>query len=146
MNKLILLTTAAMITFGACAQKMKEKDVPEVVSSTFEKEYPGRTNVKWEKKGSDYRAKYKDNGEDISALYDKNGKLIELEHKIAWTNAPTAAKTYMDKNAPGKTVTEAYMVTDKDGNVLYNAVIEETEYVFDSDGEYKSKKSKKIRQ
>jgi outer membrane lipoprotein-sorting protein len=145
MKKMFLCTASLTITLSACAQKMNEKDVPQTVKNSFNNDFPGKTNVKWETTGSDYEAKYKNSSEDIMAKYDKNGNAIEREEKVQFAVLPENAKTYCNNNLPGKTVAESYKVTDKNGNVLYDAVVEETEYVFDSDGNYKSKKPKKNR-
>ena len=145
MKKLMSLAAAAMIVFTACAQKMNEKDVPSPVIKSFKDEHPGKTDVKWEKKGSNYMAKSKDSYEDFSALYDKDGNLLELEDKIEVSVLPTEVKVYCDQNAPGKTITEAYKIKDKNGKVVYDAVVEGTEYVFDSGGKCINKKAKKIR-
>src|ERR1041385_5936947 len=125
MRKNFLYVASLVISLSACAQKINEKDVPQEVKDSFNKDYPEKTNVKWEKKGSDYEAKYKDKNEDISAKYDKKGNLIELEEKVQYSVLPANVKTYYDTNLPGKTVTEAYKVTDKNGKVVYSTVVEQ---------------------
>jgi hypothetical protein len=111
----------------------------------YKSEYPGKTDVKWEKKGANYEAKYKDKDEYLSVEYDKDGNVKQLEHQIAVSVLPKEVTIYTDENVPGKAITEAYEVTDKDGNKVYECVIEQTAYVFDSDGKYKEKKPKKRR-
>lgn len=145
MKNLMLVVASVMIVFSACAQKVNEKAVPASVTEAFKKEYPSITAVTWEKKGSNYQAKYKDQNEDLFVLYDKNGNLIEKEHKIEMALLPAEVNVYIDKNAPGKVIAEAYQVTDKNGNVVYETVVEEREYVFDSNGKYMSQKAKSDR-
>jgi hypothetical protein len=145
MKKIILFMMSLTITFYACAQKVKEKEVPTTVTEKFKNEYPDKTDVKWEKKGSNYEASYKDKNEYLSVQYDKNGNVVQMEHEISVALLPKEVTVYTDRTVPGKTITEAYEVTDKDGNKGYECVVEQTTYVFDSDGNYKNKKGKKMR-
>jgi len=142
MKKLILAAATFILIFSSCTRWVNEKDIPYAVTDAFKKEYPDKADVKWEKKGSDYEAKYKDPNEDLSILYDKNGNLIEMEHKVELSALPADVRSYTDENAPGKSIAAAYRVTDKDGRVSYEAVVEETTYVFDSIGNYTDKKQK----
>src|SRR5437868_3323526 len=144
-KNVILFVMFLAIVFNTCVQKVKENYVPSVVVDKFKNEYPAKTDVKWEKKGSNYEAKYKDKNEYLTVQYDKDGNMVQMEHEIATTLLPTEVKVYTDKNIPGKNITEAYEVVDKDGNKVYECVIEQTSYVFDSDGKYKEKKAKKTR-
>jgi hypothetical protein len=145
MKKIILFVMSLAIIFNACGQKVQEKDVPSTVLDKFKNEYPAKTDVKWEKKGSNYEARYKDQNEYLSVQYDKDGNVVRMEHEIALSLLPTEVRTYTNKNIPGKNITEAYEITDKDGNKVYECVIEQTSYVFDANGNYKEKKAKKIR-
>jgi hypothetical protein len=145
MRTITLVVMSLAIAFCACGQKVKETEVPPAVLDKFKAEYPSKTDVKWEKKGSNFEAKYKDKNEYLAVQYDKDGNVVQLEHEIALSLLPAEVKTYTEKNAPGKNITEAYMVTDKNGDKVYECVIEQTTYVFDSNGNYKDKKAKKIR-
>jgi hypothetical protein len=145
MKKISLFVTALTIAFYSCAQKVKEKEVPSSVVEKFNNEYPGKTDVKWEKKGDNYEAKYKDKNERLSVQYDKDANVVQMEHEISTALLPSEVKSYTEKNIPGKNITEAYEVTDKNGNKVYECVVEQTTYVFDSDGNYKNKKAKKDR-
>ena len=145
MKKIALFVMSLAIVFCACGQKVKESEIPSAVLEKFKKEYPEKTDVKWEKKGSNYEAKYKDKNEHLAVQYDKDGNVVQMEHEISVSLLPAEVKTYTDKNIPGKNITEAYIVTDKNGDKVYECVVEQSTYVFDSNGNYKDKKAKKDR-
>lgn len=144
MKKLLLFSACAIMMISAYAQR-SETNIPSAVTQAFQNEYPDKQDVQWTKKGTDYQAKYENANEYLLATYDKDGNLIEKEHRIELTSLPSGINTYMNNNAPGKTITEAYEVTDKNGNVIYEAVVEQDEYTFDSKGNYMNKQSKKDR-
>jgi len=145
MKKIILFLFALNIALCGCTQKIKENDVPTSVVDKFKKDYPDRTDVKWEKKGSNYEALYKNPNEYLEVQYDKDGNVIQSEHQIEIAALPKEVKGYTASNFPGKNISEAYLITDKDGNDTYECIIEEKTYVFDSDGKYKTEKTTKIR-
>ena len=53
--KKVFLTLIALAGLSfANAQKVNQKDVPSVVQTSFQKQFPGAKNVKWEKEHGNF--------------------------------------------------------------------------------------------
>jgi hypothetical protein len=144
MKTIMLFITAALFAISASAQTLSENSVPAAVKAAFKRDYPSQTPMdgNWVKKGNNYCGHYTTVEEAVEVEYDKNGNLVEREKTIELAALPGSAKSYIDKTVPGKTITAVYLVTDKNGNVSYEAVVEETGYRFDTNGTYMSRNDK----
>ena len=76
MKKSILIPAGLMISLAACAQKIKESDVPAVVKDAFQKSYKDAKEVKWEKEGADFEAEFEIGETDQSVVFDAAGHLV----------------------------------------------------------------------
>ncbi len=130
-----LLATAASISL-ANAQKIANKDVPSVVKSALQKNYPNATHVKWEKEKDNYEAGFEMIKEDYSVLFDASGKIVETEIEINATTLPANILTYVAQNFPGKKIKEAAKITDSKGMITYEAEVDGTDLLFDRSGTF----------
>jgi len=136
MKKAMLLAVGFMISLAACAQKVKEADVPPAVKDAFRNSYKDVKEVKWEKEGVNFEAEFEVGETDQSVVYDASGKLIEMEVEIKVDQLPPAVKDYISKNYKDAKIKEATKITDGNGTVTYEAELKEKDLIFDSTGKF----------
>ena len=136
MKKLVLMTVAAMITSLTFAQKMQEKDVPATVKTTFQKQYPTASDVKWDKEGEKFEASFDLNKIDNSVLFDAQGNILETEVEIELSQLPSGILDYVKANYKGQSVKEAAKITDAKGTITYEAEIKGMDLLFDTKGKF----------
>jgi hypothetical protein len=136
MKKSMFIAAGLMISLAACAQNVKEADVPTVVKDAFKKSYANAKEVKWEKEGANYEAEFEVGETDQSVVYDASGHLIETEVEIKVDNLPAAVREYVSKNYKDMKIKEATKITDAKGAVSYEAEIKDKDLIFDSNGKF----------
>ena len=132
---MMMMVLAALITFSACAQKLKEADVPAAVKASFTKHYPGVT-AKWEKEDGKYEAGFKKDGNSMSALFEANGTMTESEMDIKVSDLPATVLAYVKEHYKGKTIKEGAKITKADGTVNYEAEVDGKDVIFDAAGKF----------
>ena len=138
MKKVILMLAIIIISGFAGAQTVKESDVPASVKKTFSTKYPNSTVDKWEKKKTDYLAKFKENSITTCVIIDDKGNWVKTKTHIEASMLPKTASTYMEKTYPGKKITEASKINNSSGKIGYEAEVGETIVYFDSEGNFVS--------
>ncbi len=143
MKKIVLIITTAMLISCSMSQNTKENDVPSNVVAAFNKQFPNATEIKWEKEGRNYEAKFEINEGEYGALFDAQSNLIETEVEIATNQFPVGVLEYLNVNYKGKKIDDAAQITDAKGNMTYEAEIEGLVILFDNDGKFiKSKRDR----
>lgn len=136
MKKIMMMAVLAMsIGFTACAQKLKEADVPFAVKASFAKQYPG-TTAKWEKEDGKYEAGFKKDGNNMSALFEANGTMTESEVDIKVADLPATVLAYVKDHYKGKSIKEGAKITKADGTVNYEAEVDGKDVIFDAGGKF----------
>lgn len=136
MKKLILLLAVGITTFTACAQKVKEADVPAPVKAAFTKAYPNSKAGSWEKENGNYEAEFDLNKTEMSVLIDPSGKITETETGIQVSELPKTVTDYCAKNYAGKKIAEASKIVNAAGVLTYEAEINKMDVLFDKDGKF----------
>lgn len=136
MKKSMFIAAGIMISLAACAQKMKEADVPSAVKDAFKKAHSDAKEVKWEMEGANFEAEFEIGEVDQSAVYDTSGKLIETEVEIKVEELPAGVRDYISKNYKDAKIKEATKITDAKGTVTYEAEIKDRDLIFDSNGKF----------
>ena len=126
---------AVSITFSACAQKLKEADVPVAVKASFTKQYPGIT-AKWEKENGKYEANFKQGSKVMSAMFEPAGTFTESEMDIKVTDLPATVLVYVKEHYKGKTIKEGAKITKANGTVNYEAEVDGKDVIFDANGKF----------
>ena len=135
MKKYSIAALILLVGLSASAQKLKDDDVPGIVKTSFDKQYPG-VKAKWEKEDGNYEAGFKKDGKTMSVLYDPMGTLKETEVVIKEAELPAATLDYLKTNYKGKKIKETAKVTKADGTINYEAEIEGKDVVFDGNGKF----------
>ena len=136
MKKSILLVAIGFTTLTACAQKMKEADVPAAVKAAFTKAYPNTKAGSWEKENGNFEAEFDVNKSEMSVLIDPSGNITETETEIKVAELSKTITDYCAKNYPGKKIAEASKIVDAKGVITYEAEINKTDVLFSADGKF----------
>ncbi len=131
----------SILGFSGCVngQKLNEKDIPQAVKNKFTGLYPKVQGAKWEKEDANYEAGFKEKGKETSVLIDASGKLLETESSILPSDLPKTVLEYCSKNMPGKKIKEAAKIQNANGTITYEAEVDETDYLFDAQGNFLKK-------
>lgn len=147
MKKMMLFLIIATFSIAVMAQtkekeekKEKKVEVPAVVKTAFQKDYPSVKDVKWDAEDGNFEAEFKLNGIENSANYDKAGIRLEVETAIKTDQLPKTALDYITKNYPTYKITEAAKITNSKNVVTYEAELKlgkkEMDLVFDVAGKF----------
>ena len=136
MKKIMMMSVLAVsIAFSACAQKLKDADVPVAVKTSFAKQYPGAV-TKWEKEDGKYEANFKKDGNTMSAMFAPNGVFTESEIDIKVANLPATVLAYVKANYKGKAIKESAKITKANGTINYEAEVNGIDIIFDGKGKF----------
>ena len=136
--KTYFLFGAFALLAGACnAQKLKDKDIPSPVKTSFQKNYASATHVTWEKENGNYEGNWGGkSGEDNSVMYSPAGVFIEYVKAIRVSELPKNTLMYLRTHYKNVKVTEAGKVTDAKGKICYEAEVNRKDVLFDSNGNF----------
>jgi hypothetical protein len=140
-NTFITAIALVFVVNTACAQKVKETEVPKAVVAAFQNNFKGAKVEKWEKeKDGAYEAEFDWNKVETSATFTTDGKLTETEQEIKISALPKTVTDYIAKNYVGHKIAEAAKITDATGKLSYEAEVkkgkEEMDLLFDSNGTF----------
>jgi putative PepSY-like beta-lactamase-inhibitor len=136
MKKLFFaIVTTAITVASASAQKLIESQLPAVVKSAFQKQYP---NIKgsWEKEGANYEVNFKQDAKSMSSVIDKTGTILETETDITIKDLPLTAQDYLNSHYKGAKIKEASRIVKSNGEVNYEALMNGKDVIFDSNGKF----------
>lgn len=136
MKKTVILLSVMFTVLFANAQKISDKEVPAVVKSALQKNYPNAKELKWEKEKGNYEAEFEVNETDYSLLIDASGNILEIEIEIKVDALPAKVKDYITKNYVGQKIKEATKITSSKGVVTYEAELKGKDLIFDSNGNF----------
>ncbi len=142
MKKTIIAAIAfVFIVNTACAQKVKETEVPKAVVTSFQTHFKEVKVKSWDKeKDGSYEAEFDWNKVETSATFSPDGKLQETEQEIKVSELPKTVTDYVAKNYAGHKIAEAAKITDAAGKMTYEAEVkkdkEEMDLLFDDKGNF----------
>lgn len=148
MNKYILLILLNGTLLSACAQKIKNTDVPTAVAEAFFERFPDVKKAAWSKENdSEYEAEFKTKGDEQSANFDTSGNWLETETEIKKSDVPSNLRDLLSKEFPGYEIEEAELTETKDKGTYYEFEIEKDEASYEvsisKDGEILKKEERK---
>ncbi len=128
MNNPLATMLLLSISMSACAQKIKEIEVPQPVKTAFTTKFPQATAVKWElEDGKEYEAEFKENGKERSATFSLTGQWMETETEIKTAELPAAVTQAIATSFAGSKVEEAETVETPDRGTFYEVELEKGE-------------------
>ena len=118
--------TAVLVTalvFGASAQnnmqdKLKDKDVPTAVQTSFKTAFPNAKDAEWKMKEGMYKVMFEVDDVDQMAAFDASGKMLSKGTKIQESELPAAVSSAIKGAYANKNIDEVYRV-EKDGGINY---------------------------
>ena len=135
MKKLLFFVLAAALATNLEAQMISPSKVPAAVTNGFKKHHPDVKSVTWEAENGNFEANYKKNGGSYSEVFDKNGNLLETEVDIKVSELPAAVPGYV-KSHYKSPIKEASKITKSNGEVEYEAALNDKDVIFDANGKY----------
>lgn len=135
MTKILFIALAGIFLFPACSRKLKESQVPVAARTTYEKKYGG-IKGSWDKEDSNYEVNFKKDGKEMSVVIDENGTIVETETDIPVADLPTTVKDYMKQHYQGMVIKEASTITKANGEVNYEAEVDDKDVIFDVNGKF----------
>ena len=135
------MTTGLML--GAYAQdKLKEKDVPAAVQTSFKSEFPNAKDVDWKMKEGKYKVEFEINGLDHIASFGADGKLMARGMKIRISELPAAVATAVKGSYADRSIDDVYRV-DRNGGAFYLVKLNgdpATKVLYSADGQVAKEK------
>ena len=121
--KKILLAALLMSGLSLCGtaqekEKIKDKDVPVAVQTTFNAEYPEAKDIEWKLKDGHYKVVFEVNGTNQIASFDSIGKLLSKGIEIKEAELPAAVTSAVRSGYAGRTIDVVYKI-EKDGSLNY---------------------------
>lgn len=115
MKKIILAFTAvAAISFSAKASGKHTLFIPATVTSSFEENFPGVTNVVWQPDNIYMKAVFvKDNASE-NAYFTYDGDLMGTTKSVAFTDLPATAQKHIQEKYKDYQVDETILFNDND--------------------------------
>ncbi|MBA3971897.1 MAG: PepSY-like domain-containing protein [Bacteroidetes bacterium] len=139
MKKTILFLALGFFALSANSQTIKDSDVPPNIKESFSKLHPNTKVDKWEKEGLNYEVEFVEKNINTAVELGPNGQLLSTEVEMKVADLPKAVSDYCAKNMSGKKITEASKITAANGQVSYEAEVDEADYIFDANGTFVKK-------
>ncbi len=128
----------ALCCIVACSKSEDKVNVPEVVKAKFNIMYPTIT-AKWELDEGKFEATFMQGKMETSVTISPDGSLFEKEVDIDPALLPQPVKDYVANNLGDKKISSAEKITNADGLVSYEAEVDETDYMFNTIGQFTGK-------
>jgi hypothetical protein len=127
--KLTLISAGVLLLVsGACAQNLKEADVPVAVKEAFAKRFSSVKNVKWSKENDrEFEVDFKSAQGDQSANFDVNGKWLSTETEVSLKSLPALVQQTVKKNFAGYKAEETEKAETPDNGNFYEIKLEKGE-------------------
>ena len=136
MKTTLIILAATLIVNVACAQRIREKNVPVPVKKTFQSLYPSAKRVVWEKENGYFEAEFNQNKAESYVLIDVSGNLKSTGMEINESQLPKTVFDYCLEKFPGKKISEATKIIHPD-NTYYQAEIKGVGVlIFDTKGNF----------
>ena len=136
MKKKLILCCCIASFFLGCSPSGEKVVVPEVVKTKFASLYPNAANPEWEMEDSTYEASYKQDNIESSVTFSADGNVIQSETEIDVAQLPQPVLDYLTAQFGNQKIKEAEKITDSKGIVAFEVEIGETDYLFDSNGQF----------
>ncbi|GAA4434386.1 hypothetical protein GCM10023188_25260 [Pontibacter saemangeumensis] len=126
------------VILGAHAQDIKEKEVPQAVTSALAQKYAGATNAEWEKEGDNYEAEFRVERTEHTVLLNPSGEVLVAKSDVPLNDLPQPIKSALDQKYKGMPVDDTEQL-EKEGKTFYQLEVEENgtdrRLVFSADGQ-----------
>ncbi len=125
-----------MFTMMCCKSSEEKIDVPDSVKAKFSAMYPKAEHAKWEMEDGNYEASFKEEKMETSVVISSDGNVIETETSMVAAMLPQPVNDYVASQLGGKKISSAEKIVSSTGMVSYEVEVGETDYLFDSTGQF----------
>ncbi len=103
--------------------------VPQNIQSSFDSDYAGVTDARWEYNNEVYRSSFMQDGKDRSVLYGQDGRVIETRTSTTIDDLPASVRDALE----GKNATSPYEIKIGE-NTYYSTQVDGKEVYYESNG------------
>ncbi len=125
-----------IICIYGCSPSSGQPEVPAAVKSKFASLYADVKNPEWEIEDGKYESSFKVNQIATSILFNADGSVVQTETEITGEALPQAVRDYVRSQLGDKKIAEAAKIITISGVTSYEAEVDKTDYLFDSNGQY----------
>lgn len=126
MKTIIIPVAALLIVSSACAQKLRESEVPVVVKEAFTKQFASIKKVKWSKESeNEFEAEFKSSQGEQSANFDMNGNWLVTETEMSEKSLPAAVLATIKREFAGYEVEETEKAETPDNGTFFEVKLEQ---------------------
>ncbi len=120
-----LLSLASLFAVGMLsAQDIPAGQVPSVVISQFDIDFPKGKDIEWELKNDVYNVEFEQGwGKDFEAWYTADGKQIKVEEETTKSDLPKAVVAAIQESYPSYKIDDIEKITESE-NVTYKVEVE----------------------
>lgn len=128
MKVILIPAVVLLVASSACAQKLKESEVPAAVKQAFTKQFSGVKNVKWSKESeTEFEAEFKTSQGEQSANFDQSGKWIITETEVSEKSLPAAVQATLKKEFANYKIEETEKAETADQGTFFEVKLEQGE-------------------
>jgi hypothetical protein len=136
MKKIIFILIIGLMGSPVGAQKLKTSEVPDIVKNSLLSQFPGASEIKWERGDGFYEAEFDLNEVDYSVVINDAGNVMVTEVEIDPNQLPAGILPYVKSNFGDRKIKETSKITDADGTVTYEVELKGHDLIFDSNGNF----------
>ncbi len=125
MKKLALLIFAVVASVALNAQELKSSEVPQSFTEGLLKVYPTATDIKWDKRGTDYKVKFNVGSLGHEIWFNREGKMVKVDRNITQAEIPVKVMEIIKRDYPDYKIDSVESV-EKDGRVSYVIELEKS--------------------
>lgn len=123
MKKIKVLIFVMLASISIHAQDMKSSDVPKSFTEGLLKAYPAAQNIKWDKRGMDYKVKFDVGSAQHEIWFNKNSEMVKVEKNVTRSEIPTNLMKVIKRDYPNYRIDSVESV-EKDGEVTFVVELE----------------------
>ncbi len=117
MKNMVFLVFAAFLIFTsrADAQDLMKSEVPEMIVTQFEKEFPKARDVEWEKEIDYYKVDFElKRNTDWEVWYNADGTVVRKEEEWRKSKLPATVKETISGDFPDYRIDQVTRITEGD--------------------------------
>jgi hypothetical protein len=138
MKNFRMVSVLLLVAIAACSQSVKKVNVPENVKAKVASLYP-KVSPEWEMEDANYEASFTRDNVETSVILSPDGNILQTETTWDVASLPPAVSEFVSSQLGGKKIETAEKIVDANGMVTYEAEVDHTDYLFDENGNFKSK-------
>lgn len=121
--KIITIGMVLLFTIAIQGQDLTSNAVPENYTSGLLKVYPTATDIKWDKRGTDYKVKFDVGKMEHKIWFNRDGEMVKVEKHIIASEMPANLREIIKRDYPNYTIDSVESII-KDGTTTFEVELE----------------------